>query len=874
MLTQAKARPETARYLAYIYSNGPLIQDQRLPKAYLNILRSSAAINLKNTVKYNYKSIDEDARQYIKSIVLQSLNDLDSQIRTLAGTVITEIVQKGGVLGWTDLLPTLVSVASNEGRNVSSSAQEAATGALLKLCEDQKDELEIIYNGQSPLQFLVPQLLNLCRDPNATVTANAIACINTFIPQQADALSQHMDGILAQFFDLSTNTDSHVRQRLCQAFVLVIDTRPEKMVPHMDGLVTYMCLQQKDTTEPDAALEAAEFWLAVSENDNVYPHLEPYLKTIVPVLLQSMVYDEDSIIRLSDAAADDAALEDHERDIKPVFATNKHRWSNDRSKSEQEPEDGEIEDDAGDEGEVDEQWNLRKCSAAALDALASKFQQLVFEIAMQYLDQNLTNVEWPYRESAVLAIGAIAEGCMASVAPSLPTIIPYLTSLLSDQEPPVRLITCWALGRYADWALNIKALDEKRHYLNAILNGILERMLDNVKSVQTAAASAFANIGEKAGNDLAPYALGIIRVFVKCFDTYKSRNIYILYDCIQTLADQVGSTLQDPQIISLLMPALIARWQKLPDNSQELFPLHECLSFVAAALHDTFAPFSVPIFGRCIAIIRSNLEQIHDSERDDLVEAPNKDFLITSLDLLSSIIQALSSEQALELVQSSEPRVFDLLVYCIRDPYPDVRQSAYALLGDCAVNVFSQLHPALPTLIPEAIRQLDIAFVANENSTAAFSVINNACWALGEIAMRYRKEMKPWADDMYKRLKTLLDDQSTPAPVAENIVMAIGRLGVNMPEVLSPYLPDFVEQFLRVIAPVEINEEKAQAYVGLNRVILTNPYAVSPSLLAYIDASLAYSKQSTDAEDGGETIGHLFNQVSTRGPSLLAEWRY
>ena len=865
MLTQAKSKPETARYLTYIYSNGPLVETLGVQDSQLTILRSSAAINLKNVIKSHYKNIDEESRTYIRSSVLVCLSDADSQVRALTGTVITEIIQKGGILGWPDLLPTLLSIASNDAGNVSNSAQEASVSALVKICEDRKDDLEQDYHGQRPLHFMLPRLMELLNNKNAQVRANAIACISAFVPQQPDILVQSLDTILNSLFRLAADEDSEVRQHLCRAFVLVIDIRPDKMVPHMEGLVDYMCVQQKDTEEPEAALEAAEFWLAVSENDQVFPHLEPYLRKIIPVLLESMVYDEDSIIRLS-GAAEDAALEDHERDIKPIFAASKTRTfnTNGNASTQGGREEGEVDvdDDDADDGEVDEQWNLRKCSAAALDVLASKFQQLVFEIAMEYLDRNLTNAEWPYRESAVLAMGAIAEGCMVSVAPSLPTIIPYLTSLLNDSEPSVRLITCWALGRYSAWALNIRDMEQRQQYFNAILNGILDRMLDKVKSVQTAAASAFANIGEKAGKELAPHSLRIVQTFVACFDSYKARNMYILYDCVQTLADQVGGTLRNPDIMSILMSATIARWQKLPNDSQELFPLHECLSFIATALRDAFAPFAVPIFSRCVTIIRQNLEQLHTSESDMLVEKPNKDFLVTSLDLLSSIIQALRPEQTAELVQTSQPRVFDLLIYCMRDAHYDVRQSAYALLGDCAVNIFPQLHPSLPVLIPEAIQQLDLASVKPGDTEAALSVINNACWSLGEIAMRYSKEMKPYADTMYRKSRALLDEPAIPTSVAENVVIAIGRLGVHLPSVLSPYLADFINQFLRIIAPVESNEEKGQAYLGLNRIIMQNPYAVTPSLLLYLNASLEYNKGSTEAQDQGETIGQMFNQVS------------
>ena len=62
--------------------------------------------------------------------------------------------------------------------------------------------------------------------------------------------------------------------------------------------------------------------------------------------------------------------------------------------------------------------------------------------------------------------------------------------------------------------------------------------------------------------------------------------MYILYDCVQTLAENIGPVLARPELVNALMPALIERWNKLPDQAREMFPLLECLSYVAMALGD------------------------------------------------------------------------------------------------------------------------------------------------------------------------------------------------------------------------------------------------------------------------------------------------
>merc|ERR1712110_1126224 len=106
-------------------------------------------------------------------------------------------------------------------------------------------------------------------------------------------------------------------------------------------------------------------------------------------------------------------------------------------------------------------------------------------------------------------------------------------------------------------------------------------MLDRNKRVQEAAASAFANLEEKANTELEDYCGVIVQQFVQCFSMYKDRNMFILYDCVQTLAEHVGPKLSEDKLVQTLMPALLQRWNKVSDQSREMFPLLECLSYVA-----------------------------------------------------------------------------------------------------------------------------------------------------------------------------------------------------------------------------------------------------------------------------------------------------
>ena len=97
---------------------------------------------------------------------------------------------------------------------------------------------------------------------------------------------------------------------------------------------------------------------------------------------------------------------------------------------------GEEEED--DDADEVSQWNMRKCSAAGLDVLSTVFQEEMLPIVTPIVQQRLQEDDWRARESAILALGAIAEGCVMGLIPYLPQLVSMLLPRLEDPRPLVR----------------------------------------------------------------------------------------------------------------------------------------------------------------------------------------------------------------------------------------------------------------------------------------------------------------------------------------------------------------------------------------------------------------------------------------------------
>jgi hypothetical protein len=81
----------------------------------------------------------------------------------------------------------------------------------------------------------------------------------------------------------------------------------------------------------------------------------------------------------------------------------------------------------------------------------------------------------------------------------------------------------------------------------------------------------------------------------------------ILYDAVGTLADSVGTHLNQPTYITLLVSPLIEKWKTIQDDDRDIFPLLECLASVAVALGPGFKQIAAPIWERCIRLIKVTL---------------------------------------------------------------------------------------------------------------------------------------------------------------------------------------------------------------------------------------------------------------------------
>ncbi|KFD52198.1 hypothetical protein M514_06911 [Trichuris suis] len=796
--------------------------------------RALAGLILKGNIRRHWDSFSNSLRSYIRNQCLKAISVPEKMIISAAGVLITAIVACEKLACWPDLIKHMLNILNTGNVEII----QAAFTVLEKICEDCIDYEET--DRVDVIEALLPNILPFVQHSSVALRELALRCINSFLSFPSPMLHVYVtEQFLECIFSRANDPEASIQKELCRALTYLLESHIDKIAPCLPQIVSYMIQKTQDEDE-EIALEACEFWFNFTEA----PHycktvLLPRLNEIVPALVRCMRYTEEDLALLKFNIECDQNVPDREEDIRPPVRRGK-------------PVQGISfcdEDDANIEDALDDDyasgWNIRKCAAASLDVFASLFGRDLLPVIIPILDSGLRHEDWLAKEATILALGAIAEGCTNALSPHLPTLVPYLIECMSDPLVLIRSICCWTLSRYCYWVIQ----NPQEDVFEPLLRQLLIRILDPNKKVQEAACSALATLEEEACMALVPYLDEIVQALCAAARKYQARNILILYDAIGTLADSVGSYMNNPEYISSLMPMLIEKWNALKDNDREVFSLLECFSSLVIAMQNGFLPYGEPVFSRCVKMIEENMpdKAVHTATGES-VDWIDRDFLIIALDLLSSLIEGLGS--ALQDL-AGKMDVVALLYLTVQDVSPEVRQSSFALLGDLAKACWPLVKPHSDFFL--------LAISHNINPDLV-SVCNNAVWALGEMTVHLGTDLKPYVKAFVGPLLQIVGRADVSKTLVENAAIALGRFGLQNADEVAPYVSELLRHWCITMRNIRDNEEKESSFRGLCNVIMANPSAALNDLIFFCDAISSWVTLKPELRDLFVKILFAFKQ--------------
>ena len=633
---------------------------------------------------------------------------------------------------------------------------------------------------------------------------------------------------------------------LCLLFSSRLSCRPEYLHEHMLPISQFILKATADSNE-EVALEACEFWLVFSSLDETLCTMEmmgvveSLLPQLLPTLVKAMVYSEEKRDDLLEQnAIDEQNGEDRAQDIAPVFHRSKTKGG---GRDEDENSDDDGDDDLYDD---EKDWSLRTCAAASLDSLAAGFSpERTLPILLPILQESLSHSDPWVREAGILALGAMEEGCAAQMNEHLNELHPFLMSQVatSNTLPQVVCISCWTLAKYSSWAVERSASGVQPDLIRTMTEAIVGRSLDKNRKVQIASCSALGVLIENSGTLMVPYLDPIFRTLVSALERHHTRALLLTLETFGSIAETVGPAVGEGNLPSIYVPPLIQMWgMKAKQNPMDriLLPLMESLASIAMTIGMSFQPWALETFQGAMSIINSAMMILTVADYTD----EEADSMVCATDVLDGLVEGLGPNFA-ELVSSSvqyKDHFLTLLKTLVGHDVEGVRMSAFALMGDIAMQCPAVIQGGMGELITEAIICIDPTYP---------SVCNNAVWAIGEIFVKCQGNpaaLQPYVLEIVQNLISLImgsvydgDGYNPTAGLIENASTTMGRLAKVDPAFIATDLPRVLKGWMDGCSKVSDMSERRDAFEGLLMAIKANPNSIKqagPDLSDTISAFL------------------------------------
>ena len=717
--------PDADKYLLSILLNSiPLPSKITSSPGLADGVRVMAGIVLKNHLKAQLSSNKTQPSLDIKDHLIEGLvHNHSSLIQSTIGNILAVMSQGMGYSLWPTLLPQLINISTPAALSAIS---KILADSAYDLCREMPNEqLALILDGL------------ICAMPSHPCLA--IECMNELILQDGLPFETRI-GTLVQALSLASQSrDWKVRKVVCISLGYLMEGHPDEMQPYVNAILQHQlhALQVNQPEDREVALEAADFWQSLAEREehcngvSSSELLVPLIASLLPLLLRNMIYTEDD--PEWDNTDDDPKLADE--NVRTMHHTPSQH--------------GSVQEEEEEEEDQSFAWTLRKASASALDSIANIVPPSSLVSALLPLISNMLSnqQQWLHLEAGILALGAVAPGCYEAISEHLGQLIPFLLSLISHQQPLVRSIAAWTLGRYCSWFEEEKegSQDILKHAVNTLTNALMDT---KSKRAQRAAATALRQVFEHAGGNVDQQSLDSL--ITLCSQLMNSplhahtKTLHAVYGMLEIVAETCADHLEKCTDLSNLLTILVQKWFQEDNNStggvsqaisfNHLFPLLECLCSLSVGVGVMFARSGLagPMLNKAfdtarLGLLRANtLTSDPESSEDDIEDA--LDYAIIAVDLIGGLVQGLK----VQLDNATSDKLTELIKTCCLHDHEDVRQSGFALLGDAAQNkALGDITLLLDqVLLPAIHANLVISDTANS------SVANNAAWALGELASK------------------------------------------------------------------------------------------------------------------------------------------
>ncbi|XP_050439163.1 importin subunit beta-1-like [Adelges cooleyi] len=413
---------------------------------------------VKAQMKQRWLTFPEQDRLYIKDNIFKALGT-ESRPSSAAQCVANVAILELPLNLWPGLISSLAANVTDP--NSTDMLREASLETIGYICADT--DHEVLKNESNTV--LTAIVHGMTQNNSNVCLAAATALYNSLEFTKGNFEKKNeRDYIMEVVCKATQSAETPVKVAALQCLVKIVSLYYEHMEAYMTTLFP-ITLQAIKSDLDEVALQGIEFWSSVAEEeaDIVYEgqcqdsptekklmmYTEGALEFIIPVLMEKLTNQE--------------------------------------------------------EGDDDDDWNPCKSAGVCIMLLATCCQSRVVPYVLPFINANIGNTDWRYRDASVLTLGSIIGGLdNSALVELLEPNIPILVHLMYDSSVAVQDTTAWTFGRIFEFVPEL--------IVNSpCLGDVLSVFIKGLKSeprVATNICWAFSSLAQTTGQDmnfLTPY---------------------------------------------------------------------------------------------------------------------------------------------------------------------------------------------------------------------------------------------------------------------------------------------------------------------------------------------------------------------------------
>ncbi|KAI0033513.1 karyopherin Kap95 [Vararia minispora EC-137] len=509
--TQQLENASRENYPAYMIMLSTELVDESKPIH----IRNAAGLALKNALtakdstrqaefSTRWLSLDNETRGKVKQEALMTLHSPVQKAGSVGAQVIAAVAAVELPQGqWPELIELLLGFVNNATNTPLRIATLTAIGFI---CEQIDPDILSLRSNE-----ILTAVVHGARkeEPSSEVQQSAISALYNslvFIRENFEREGER-NYIMQVICEATQNPNVSVQVTAFECLVRIMSLYYSKMAFYMERALFGLTVMGMKSEEEAVALQAIEFWTSVAEEE---AQLEADFQDAAEGLIEGEVEEPKGFAKI--------ALPE----IVPVLLTLLTKQ---------------------DEDADEDEWDVSMAAGTCLGFLAQAVHDSIVPMVIPFIEANIKNPDWHFREAAVMAFGSILGGPDPQVLTTLVNqALPLLIEMMTDQNLHVKDTTAWTLGRICEALISCIKPDVHLHPLvAALVRGLQDnpRIVANCCWALINLAEGIFEIYEPAegqeSGPLSPYFHGIISQLLAVTETASNESNYrtSAYEAIQ-----------------------------------------------------------------------------------------------------------------------------------------------------------------------------------------------------------------------------------------------------------------------------------------------------------------------------------------------------